>query len=146
MKFPRAADDTCTSSARYERERSDLSLLRRPSASCGVRGSAVLLPLRLLLIPVEMKKRRPEKQETRRIRWNGSGKRSSPTPSIIDENRRSRRLPGVLGDEESSVKEVQGREGEGNLWSWCQKKGKAVKKEEDRKERNFSGEGPRFAT
>ncbi|KAH0820326.1 hypothetical protein GEV33_002465 [Tenebrio molitor] len=64
MKFPRAADDTCTSSARYDiRERSDLSLLRRPSASCGVRGSAVLLPLRPLLIPVEMKK---ESQKNRK--------------------------------------------------------------------------------
>jgi hypothetical protein len=47
-----------------------------------------------------------------------------------DENRRSRPSPGVSGDEESSVKEgekknVQGREGEGNLWSWCLKeKGK----------------------
>jgi hypothetical protein len=48
-----------------------------------------------------------------------------PTPSIIDENRRSRPSPGVSGDEESrierSVKEgeknVQEREGEGNLWS-----------------------------
>jgi hypothetical protein len=28
-----------------------------------------------------------------------------PTPSIIDENRRSRPSPGVSGDEESSVKE-----------------------------------------
>jgi hypothetical protein len=50
-----------------------------------------------------------------------------PTPSIIDENRRSRPSPGVSGDKESSVKEgekknVQGREGEGNLWSWCLKK------------------------
>ncbi|KAH0816093.1 hypothetical protein GEV33_006698 [Tenebrio molitor] len=55
-----------------------------------------------------------------------------PTPSIIDENRRSRPSPGVSGDEESSVKEgekknVQGREGEGNLWSWCLKKRERAK-------------------
>jgi hypothetical protein len=62
-----------------------------------------------------------------------------PTPSIIDENRRSRPSPGVSGDEKShqlgevsrtersgkeGEKNVQGREGEGNLWSGCQKKGK----------------------
>jgi hypothetical protein len=47
---------------RYDiRERSDLSLLRRPSASCGVRCSAVLLPLRPLLTPVEMKKKKARK-------------------------------------------------------------------------------------
>ncbi|KAH0820517.1 hypothetical protein GEV33_002274 [Tenebrio molitor] len=64
MKFPRAADDTCTSSVRYDiRERSDLSLLRRPSASCGVRRSAVLLPLRPLLTPVEMKKEGQKNRE-----------------------------------------------------------------------------------
>jgi hypothetical protein len=45
------------------RERSDLSLLRRPSASCGVRRSAVLLPLRPLLTPVEMKKEGQKNRE-----------------------------------------------------------------------------------
>ncbi|KAH0817340.1 hypothetical protein GEV33_005451 [Tenebrio molitor] len=49
-----------------------------------------------------------------------------PTPSIIDENRRSRPSPGVSGDEESHQL-GEGREGEGNLWSWCLKKRERAK-------------------
>jgi hypothetical protein len=57
-----------------------------------------------------------------------------PTPSIIDENHRSRPSPGVSGDEDShQLGEVSRTERSG-------------KKEEDRKERNFSGAGPTFAT